>query len=379
MRLDALDGLRGIAALLVMLSHMWLTLWPVYTPHPSVSWLRHWQGFILLGHFSVDFFIVLSGFCLMLPVLRTGQLAGGAWTFYKRRFRRIVPPFWAALIFSSALLLTVISRKTGTHWDICVPFTKTGFLINALLLQDIRTGGINHAFWSIAVEWHIYFLFPIIVYCRQRFGSLKTTVVTLAAGYILTFFIKHFVWIGPTFQYLGLFALGTYTASEFCKPLQDNPGSANTARRPWGLIAGALAAATALWCWVFGWQWVMTHYGLVDLLVGFCAAAVLACVSQTNHPILRALSLRPLVWIGTFAYSLYLIHAPLVQVVWQYLFNPLHLSDTATFFLLTTAGSLLILGAAYGFHLVFERPFMSKPSPKTEKQAEIAAVVNPAP
>jgi len=73
-----------------MASHMWLTLWPLYRPIPPHSWLRHWHILIILGHFSVDFFIVLSGFCLMLPVVRSHQLNGGAWKFYKKRLRRIV-------------------------------------------------------------------------------------------------------------------------------------------------------------------------------------------------------------------------------------------------------------------------------------------------
>ena len=89
LHLKSLGGMRGIAAL-AMTSHMWLTLWPLYRPTPSQSWLRHWHILITLGHFSVDFFIVLSGFCLMLPVVRSHQLNGGAWKFYKKRLRRIV-------------------------------------------------------------------------------------------------------------------------------------------------------------------------------------------------------------------------------------------------------------------------------------------------
>ena len=47
----------------------------------------------------------------MLPVVRSHQLNGGPWKFYKKRFRRIVPPSWAALIISSALFLSVLSHK----------------------------------------------------------------------------------------------------------------------------------------------------------------------------------------------------------------------------------------------------------------------------
>lgn len=237
-------------------------------------------------------------------------------------------------------------------------------------------GGINHAFWSIAVEWHIYFLFPAIVYGWRRFGLTKTATVTFLTGYALSYALRHTAYIGLTPWYLGLFMFGISAAV-----IGRETHSQYYAVRFWGIAAWVFAIIVALACCLISWDRIMGHYAFVDLPVGLCAACVLVCVSEPTHSVHRVLSYRPLVWIGAFAYSVYLVHAPLVQVVWQYLLNPLHLSDTVTFFLLATVGSVLILGVAYLFHLAFERPFMSKPGVKikTEAQAEIAAAANPAP
>ena len=102
--LDHLDGVRGLAALFVVLHHAWLLTadhFPIAAETGLLGLLTNW---LLYGHLAVDVFIVLSGFCLILPVARSGgALAGGAAGFYRRRARRILPPYFAALTISVAL------------------------------------------------------------------------------------------------------------------------------------------------------------------------------------------------------------------------------------------------------------------------------------
>ena len=119
----------------------------------------------------------------------------------------------------------------------------------------------------------------------------------------------------------------------------------------------------------------------LDLFVGLFAACLLVAASHEGL-LQRILSWKPLVWIGTFAYSLYLIHFPIIQIVWQYVIEPCHLPSSVSLGLHWLLGIPLSVGIAYLFHVVFERPFMSKPgkpAPKTERQAELAAVESPAP
>jgi peptidoglycan/LPS O-acetylase OafA/YrhL len=87
--------------------------------------------------------------------------------------------------------------------------------------------------------------------------------------------------------------------------------------------------------------------------------AMLVVSSRSPHNVLsRAFSWKPLVFIGTFSYSLYLIHAPVLQLLWQYLISPSSAEPSAKFGFLMTLGLLIVLGAAYGFFRVFEEPFM---------------------
>jgi peptidoglycan/LPS O-acetylase OafA/YrhL len=91
MHLDHLDEVRAAAALMVICTHAWLQVWNPDGRH--VSRLGSLIEWLVWGHFAVGLFIVISGFCLMLPVVRTGNvLRGGARSFISRRARRIVSP-----------------------------------------------------------------------------------------------------------------------------------------------------------------------------------------------------------------------------------------------------------------------------------------------
>src|SRR5450432_2883737 len=98
-----LDGMRALAALFVVLHHCMLQ---VNLDKVSVSpGLSKIVQVLLLGHDSVDVFIVLSGFCLAMPVVRgDGFVSGGALNFFKKRARRILPPYYFALALSLLLI-----------------------------------------------------------------------------------------------------------------------------------------------------------------------------------------------------------------------------------------------------------------------------------
>ena len=79
--LGYVDGLRALAALYVLIGHMWLECFPiVYGPSRlPTGRFAALTGWMLYSHFAVSVFIVISGFCLALPVMRSGgRLRGGA-------------------------------------------------------------------------------------------------------------------------------------------------------------------------------------------------------------------------------------------------------------------------------------------------------------
>src|SRR6476469_1408524 len=94
-----LDGLRGLAALYVVVNHVFLRAFPGY----PVDHAPFWAGWFIYGRFAVVVFIVLSGFSLALSPARRGWRLGGASGFARRRALRILPAYYAALAFSLAV------------------------------------------------------------------------------------------------------------------------------------------------------------------------------------------------------------------------------------------------------------------------------------
>jgi peptidoglycan/LPS O-acetylase OafA/YrhL len=351
-REEHLDGMRGLAAMWVVFSHAWLEVWPVYYNVHPIGWTARLTGWLLFAHFAVDIFIVLSGYCLMLPVShRGGELIGGARLFFWKRARRILPPFYLALALCTVLCLTVVGHRTGTHWDTSIPISKRGLFVNLTLFQDVfHRGEINGVVWSIAVEWRIYFLFPAIVIAFSKVGPSTTTMITVVAAYVAAFALRHTIWEGMTLHYVALFGMGCLAARlsgnksgrRFCKPA----------------ISIALAAFVGFICAVKGWQWASDRFIYLDFPVGV-ATAVMLIHTSANGKVRKFLSFRPFVVVGTFAYSLYLIHAPILQVAWQISVKPLGLTGLRAFLMLLAVGVPMALVVSFCFYRACERPFMS--------------------
>ncbi len=97
LRLEWLDGVRGCAALFVVLHHTYISVFPGFPINNGPAGL----GFLMFGHLAVVVFIVVSGFSLGLaPTRRRNDLKHGSLTFYHRRAWRILPPYWVALILA---------------------------------------------------------------------------------------------------------------------------------------------------------------------------------------------------------------------------------------------------------------------------------------
>ena len=102
-RLTGLDGVRGLAALYVVVHHCWLMSFPGYPANSGPAW----TGPLVYGHFAVVVFIVLSGFSLAIAPARNGWRLDGLGRYAVRRARRILPPYWVALVFSLVIAWTL--------------------------------------------------------------------------------------------------------------------------------------------------------------------------------------------------------------------------------------------------------------------------------
>jgi peptidoglycan/LPS O-acetylase OafA/YrhL len=160
--LPALDCLRGLAILAVFGFH---SLGASYG-YVKLTMLGNWPDWgsttrsfylfypLTLGWVGVQLFFIVSGFSIHHSTLsRPDRSSAGA--FVWRRFWRIVPTY---LVVLAALVL----------WS--GHFQSWQFFSHALLIHDVDPTtffGINPSFWSLAVEWHIYLLYPLLLSWRQ--------------------------------------------------------------------------------------------------------------------------------------------------------------------------------------------------------------------
>ncbi|MBC7914986.1 MAG: acyltransferase [Pyrinomonadaceae bacterium] len=362
-----LDGLRAVAALYVVLHHVIVQF---DLSKESSTFLKVFSRPFLYGHYAVDLFIVLSGFCLMLPVVRNkGFLRGGIVRFFKSRTKRILPPYYVALLLSLILIFTIIGTKTGTLWDWSLPVTNWDIFSHILLISDVfenTAGKINYSFWSISVEWRIYFLFPLLVILYRKIGALETTILLIALSIVAviglsatTLNTKDY---GINPQYVGLFGLGMLSA--YVSFSSDNKAKQLKSMLGWETIIMLFLISIPL---LFVGKYLKSRkiidddFPIRDIIFGLCLYAILAWIAIGKLSIVRqVLSWKPLVFVGAFAYSIYLIHAPLIQVIWQYILEPLNISLVLSIGLLLVAGTAVIVALSYLFFLVAERPFINK-------------------
>jgi peptidoglycan/LPS O-acetylase OafA/YrhL len=359
-----LDGLRGLAALFVVVHHAYITVWQE-KQHPA-GLLQPLLAPLGFGHYAVVAFIVLSGYCLMLPVLRAGDgTPRGGWkSFFSRRAWRILPPYWLAMLVTLGLIAAVLGQKTGTHWDICLPITPKAVVGHLLLVQDLFNraigGKINHVYWSVAVEWHLYFLFPLLLWVYRKRGPTAMGAAALVLGFGAGFVLRKSALSGLTLHFLGLFGLGAFAAAVAALPKD----AYKIARFSWGRLAFlAFFALAILSAWLgpdraFG-QWFAL--AAVDLLAGLASSLLILAVatSAADSKLAGFLSGKLPVFLGAMGYSLYLMHAPLLQLLWQYGLRPLGLAPQATFALLFLTLPLVI-GGCWLFYLACERPFLNR-------------------
>src|SRR5437899_469245 len=100
-RVAGLDGMRGLAALYVVIFHCWLQTFHKFYRGPI------WLGWLRYGHLAVVFFLACSGFSLAISPAVQGWRLGSVARYARRRAWRILPPYWAALAFSLAIAWAV--------------------------------------------------------------------------------------------------------------------------------------------------------------------------------------------------------------------------------------------------------------------------------
>jgi peptidoglycan/LPS O-acetylase OafA/YrhL len=307
----ALDGLRAVAVLLVVLFHSGV-------------------GVVANGYVGVDVFFVLSGYLVTSVILAEHQSTGRLELrrFYARRVRRLLPASLVVITVTSLVTPLIVPRLQRAAF---VGDARAALLYVAnwhfagastdYFAHDVSRSPFLHM-WSLAVEEQFYAVYPAVLLAAMWIVRRRWPHRTRAA-------------VGAV---LGL--VGVLSLVRLAMLSDSNPVAAYyaTDARLYQLVGGAvLALGVRRWTgWTHRWPLATSRLGIVALvaLVGlatslvdlgsaarglFVVAATLALLMAAEgaqtHGVSTLLTVRPLVWVGTLSYAVYLWHWPVIVLV----------------------------------------------------------------
>ncbi|MCW2622743.1 MAG: hypothetical protein JWL64_2345 [Frankiales bacterium] len=340
-RVASLDGLRGIAALVVVLHHCLLMTPGLADAYRGIPGYADWFTYTPLhlvwaGGEAVTVFFVLSGFVLTLPFL--GPAAPSLRSYLGQRIIRLYVPVWAALAF--AVLLVYAFARTGEpgqswwmRWHAGFPglrsVARSGFLLRG-------TDTTNSALWSL--QWEVVFslVLPAIVFV----AVLTRRLWMLTVPALLVLVVVGVRSGSPALTYLPVFGFGV-VAAVHREPLT---GLVGRLRRS----AHLLCLVVALLLLLARWQLVVDRPAALAALSALGAAGLVVLVMAPG-PSAEGAGVRPALWLGRLSFSLYLVHEPVVVSVGA-------ATGWTDPFALVALGLPLSLGAAMLFFRVVEAP-----------------------
>jgi peptidoglycan/LPS O-acetylase OafA/YrhL len=353
-RLACVDGLRGVAILLVMSLH----LRGMAEGCASQARLRILFEPGRVGGSGIELFLVLSGFSLTHSLIRKTRSGHppDALQYVFDRCRRIAYPYYVAL----ALYLITIAIQQAVHHQV---LALEGGLYRQIIVHVLFVHGfwqdtiyaISAPLWFLSMLFQIYLVFRLLVRFAEKVGYPLFVLAIIAISMAWHVFViyglrSHFYLVNGVF--LGLlapFAMGMWVAAWYNRP--DRRAASRV------MCAVCLLSALVL---LTGAAALRGPYRLlVDFFLGagFSALLMAALASDEYHGLFgRACAIGPLVWTGKISYSLYLTHG-LVAYWTGPLYHRLllpHTANTDDFFLVATLIS--IFGLGWFFYRVVESP-----------------------
>ncbi len=312
--IPAIDGLRAIAVIAVLLYHL------------GFAWIPG-------GFLGVDLFFVISGYVITRLLLDSIQRSGGLdlRAFYASRVRRLLPPLLFMLIIS-AIFIGVWAPDSMRRFLIDTPFAITG-LMNWWLVfreQDYfesfgRPPLLQHT-WSLGVEAQYYLFWPLILLFVLKFFGKKvipTAALAIAAFSGIALFlaslradiagnqdISH-VYFGTDTHSIGLFLGSALAVSWIPQNLR-----VNIEKRAQDFIdfIGVFGLIGLLATFLFINESDPTSYRIAFPLVGILGSAIIMSVVHPASRFAPILQHPVMVWIGERSYAIYLWHWIVFQV-----------------------------------------------------------------
>jgi peptidoglycan/LPS O-acetylase OafA/YrhL len=361
--LPALDGIRGVAILLVMLNHF--TMYGMGKPTTFIDSLFYVVA--TAGWCGVDLFFVLSGFLI------TGNLLdakGGEHffrNFYMRRILRIFPLyygflilffFWLPHITSVGDNFRLLLDQQGWYWS---------YLVNLpIAFQGWPRLYVIAHFWSLAVEEQFYLLWPLVVFWSQgrRLMMICLVCFVTAFGMRLGFVLAGY----PLAPYVLTPArMDSLTVGAFLALVVRQPnGLLSLSRWIWPVGGAAAATLGAIFVRNRGLSITGTMeqtIGYSLLAVMFGALLIVAVNSPGGHALGKIFAHPVLTFFGRYSYGLYVFHYPIVLLMKKNLLGesglPIFLGSKlpAQVLFLTAATGISVSLAWISWHL-YEAQFL---------------------
>lgn len=351
-RLRSLDGVRGIAALVVVVYHVSLIARPFASGGGTAEAI--WNGvtrsplkLFFAGTEAVLVFFVLSGLVVALPLLRRSV----SWpAFFASRLVRLYIPVWGALLFAVALI-AVFPREqsavTSGEWITdanASSVSVASFLREASLLP--ASYDIVNTLWSL--RWELVFtaLLPLFIAIAVLLRRRTAALVAVGAAAVLATMLGRVLGI-DALVYLPVFLLGTLVAVR----LEDIVGWAHRRPRPvlWA-VGGSASALLLVASWI-GRPLAPSGDLVSEVLWGLAGLGALGLVllSICSPGVERVLSLRFPQWAGRISFSLYLVHVPVLATL-------AFLLGDDRWWIVGLVGVPLSVLVAAGFFAVVEKP-----------------------
>ena len=311
-----LDGLRGVAILLVVLVHCTID------QGERTAATRAVGTFTTAGWCGVHLFFVLSGFLIGGILIEAKGTAGYYRSFYMRRFLRILPLYYA---FVLTVLYVLPEARHLLRGDLLHVWSGQLCILGHLYnMKEVFTSEASPdafgMFWTLAVEEQVYLVWPaIIALCpRRRLAGVCLGLMAASFAFRLGMLLSHNV-IGAfhwTPSSIDAFAAGTLVAH-----LLRRPGGPERLRA-WGPAAfagsGLFLVGLALGQGHFNiWRSPKTMMTVGTAALAIFFAAAIACISTGGRarPYNRVLSAQVLCSLGRYSYALYIFHGSIILVL----------------------------------------------------------------